>query len=70
MGSGDGWTCPSCGSTWPADADDGTTGSLPDPGECSGPEVQNDDAWRFTNPDLPDNERTEHINEFYERKRP
>lgn len=47
---GDGWTCPSCGTSWSMDANDGDRGTLyadwsgEDP---TGPEVDEADAWRW-----------------------
>jgi hypothetical protein len=47
---GDGWTCPSCGTSWSMDANDGDRGELYASWageEPSGPEVSTDDAYRW-----------------------
>lgn len=47
---GDGWTCPSCGTSWDMQAGDGDTGTLYADWageEPTGPSVSDGDAWRW-----------------------
>lgn len=47
---GDGWTCPTCGTSWGMDAGDGDRGTLYADWageEPTGPQVTQGDAWRW-----------------------
>ena len=60
-----GWQCPSCGTTWPADADNGDVGALND--TLTGPTIPNYAAWKVST--LPPDERDAAVREFLARRR-